>query len=46
MKKIISAILALCLLVSMTISLTSCGDDDCFACGGSGYYQKRDCPFC
>ncbi len=47
MKKVISILLIVLLLAISAISLTGCGgDDDCFACGGSGYYQKKDCPFC
>ena len=46
MKKVISVILIVVALFSC-LALSGCGgDDDCFACGGSGYYQKKDCPFC
>ena len=46
MKKIIIVVLVIVALVSC-LALSGCGgDDDCFACGGSGYYQKKDCPFC
>ena len=46
MKKLISIILVVVALFSC-LALSGCGgDDDCFACGGSGYYQKKDCPFC
>lgn len=44
MKRIITLILAACI---MTMSLVACGSDNkCDVCRGSGYYQKKDCPFC
>ena len=46
MKRIMSLILAVSMIISSTIMLTSCVDDECYACGGSGYYQKKDCPLC
>ncbi len=47
MKKVVSILLIVLLLITSAISLTGCGDDDsCMACGGSGYYQKKDCPLC
>ena len=47
MKKIISIILMTIIILSCSLSLFSCGDDDgCFICGGSGYYEKKDCPGC
>lgn len=47
MKKIISIILIVISILSCTICLSACGDNDsCFICGGSGYYQKKDCPGC
>ncbi len=47
MKKTISLIIAVFLLIISVFLFTSCeAEDDCFACGGSGYYQKKDCPFC
>ena len=47
MKKIISLIIACLLIMSVACSLISCdNDDDCPACGGTGYYQKKDCPLC
>lgn len=46
MKKILGIILLAIMLLSC-IAMTGCdGDDDCSVCGGSGYYQKKDCPFC
>jgi hypothetical protein len=46
MKKIFSIILVLVVLLSC-FTLAGCEvDDECDACGGTGYYQKRDCPFC
>lgn len=34
-------------MVTLCISLTSCGDDNkCGMCNGSGYYQKKTCPAC
>lgn len=45
MKKTIAIILVMASLFSCFI-LTGCDDDSCGACGGSGYFQKRDCPFC
>ena len=47
MKKIIALVMLLVLLITAAVSLTGCGDEDaCFICGGSGYYEKRDCPGC
>ena len=47
MKKIICMALVLFLLVLSTVGFVSCTDDDeCMICGGSGYYQKKDCPGC
>ena len=46
MKKIICMILIAISLFSCTLCLSACEDDDCFICGGSGYYQKKDCPGC
>ena len=47
MKKIISLILLVFMLVGVGMVLTSCLDnDDCSICGGSGYYQKKFCPGC
>ena len=47
MKRIVCLVLTVVLLISCTLSFTSCtDDDDCIICGGSGYYQKKDCPGC
>lgn len=48
MKRIISLLLAIMLLITFSFVLTGCDDDDdkCPICGGSGYYQKKDCPGC
>ena len=47
MRKFISILLIVITLLSCSICLTACGgDDDCPICGGSGYYQKKDCPGC
>ena len=47
MKKFICMILVVISILSCVICLSSCGEDDsCFICGGSGYYQKKDCPGC
>ena len=46
MKRILSFFLMMILLLSCLI-LSGCDEDDhCSVCGGSGYYQKKDCPFC
>ena len=44
-KKLFAIILAVAMLATC---LVGCGgnDDDCPICGGSGYYQKKDCPGC
>ena len=46
MKKIICMILVVLSILSCTLCLASCGEDDCPICGGSGYFQKKDCPGC
>ena len=48
MKKGISLLLVILVFIASIITLTSCDskDDSCFICGGSGYYQKKDCPGC
>ena len=46
MKRILTIILVVLMIVTCCVGLTACGDDDCFICGGSGYYQKKDCPGC
>ena len=46
MKKIICMALVLVLLLLSTVAFVSCTDDECMICGGSGYYQKKDCPGC
>ena len=46
MKKLISLILVILLITASAFTLTACDDDDCPICGGSGYYQKKDCPGC
>ena len=47
MKRAISLIIVVLLLLTSVFAFTGCeSDDNCFACGGSGYYQKKDCPFC
>ena len=47
MKKIISILMIVMTLLSCATCITSCTDDDnCPICGGSGYYQKKDCPGC
>ena len=45
MKKAIAIILVMVSLLSCFM-LTGCDDGSCGVCGGSGYYQKKDCPFC
>ena len=45
MKKAICVVLAAVALLSCLI-LSGCDDEKCPACHGSGYYQKKDCPFC
>lgn len=41
-------LLALLLAIVMVVGMMGCaGDSDsCPICGGSGYYQKKDCPGC
>ena len=41
-------LLAVVLLAALSLGLVGCGggSDDCYICGGSGYYQKKDCPGC
>lgn len=47
MKRIISILMIVATLISCSVCLTGCGDDDdCIICGGSGYYQKKYCPGC
>ncbi len=43
MRKFISILL---LLIITATLLTACGDNECGACKGSGYYQKKTCPIC
>ncbi len=45
MRKFLSVVLALVVTMSIFL-LTGCGDDECGACNGSGYYQKKKCPIC
>ena len=47
MKKGISILLIIVTLLSC-FAFTGCGkdDDECPACRGTGYYQKKDCPLC
>lgn len=47
MRKIIALSMAVIMMLSCAVCITSCTDDDeCIICGGSGYYQKKDCPGC
>lgn len=48
MKRIISVLLIILMLITSVFVFNGCSskDDDCFICGGSGYYQKKDCPGC
>ncbi len=48
MKKVISMLLTITIILSLAITLTACSDSDekCYICGGTGYYQKKDCPGC
>lgn len=47
MKKAMVLILSAVYLLAFAFFLTACDDDsDCPYCGGSGYYQKKDCPGC
>ena len=47
-KNIAKRFLAVLLSVIFIFSMIGCGgsDDECSICGGSGYYQKKDCPGC
>ena len=46
--RVISIFLIVLMLFTTIATFSGCGsnDDDCFICGGSGYYQKKDCPGC
>ena len=48
MRKILSVILVVFMIIACCVGFTACSDsdDECFICGGSGYYQKKDCPGC
>lgn len=48
MKKFLILIIAILLFLTSFLTFSGCSnnDDDCFICGGSGYYQKKDCPGC
>ena len=45
LKKVIAVILSVVLVMSIMVGCSG-SDDDCPICGGSGYYQKKDCPGC
>ena len=47
-KNIIKSIVSIVLAFAISLTLIGCtgGSDDCYICGGSGYYQKKDCPGC
>lgn len=46
-KRIVAKILLIVMAMSLSFGLVGCGgDDDCPICGGSGYYEKKDCPGC
>lgn len=47
MKKITKRMIAILLVVTMMCTISACGgSDECSMCGGTGYYQKKDCPAC
>lgn len=47
MKKMICLVAVILLLATSATLLAGCVDNtDCPICGGSGYYQKKDCPGC
>lgn len=47
MKRIISLVLLASILAASVLVFTACdGGNECFICGGTGYYQKKDCPGC
>lgn len=40
-------VILLTVIMILSCALTGCGgDDECSMCGGSGYYEKKDCPAC
>ena len=45
-KRIYKVAVAFLLIALFAVGMVGCASDDCSACGGSGYYQKKDCPFC
>lgn len=48
-RTVICRVISLFLILAISLTLIGCADnsdDDCFICGGSGYYQKKDCPGC
>ena len=47
MKRFLTILLVALMIATGCVGLVGCGEDDgCFICGGSGYYQKKDCPGC
>ena len=47
MKRLLTITMAIITILVCSLSIVGCGSsDDCFICGGSGYYQKKDCPGC
>ncbi len=48
MKKVIALVMIIVTLFVCSVCLTGCinSDNECIICGGSGYYQKKDCPGC
>lgn len=46
MKKSICVILILLSVLTCFFAVGCNSEDECEACGGTGYFQKKDCPFC
>ncbi|MBO5925857.1 MAG: hypothetical protein J6Q52_06365 [Clostridia bacterium] len=47
MKKTVTVIMLVITMFLCSFSIMGCSDkDNCIICGGSGYYQKKDCPGC
>ena len=46
MKKVVT-VLSLILVIVGSLLLVGCShDNECGACNGTGYYQKKKCPIC
>lgn len=45
-KKVVIFVLVACLSLVMVACDGSSKSNKCGICGGTGYYQKKDCPGC